>query len=744
MTPSADESRPGYLEGLRVLELGDGVAGAAATAVLADLGAHVEKARSADCPALDQESPPALSVVLDRGKSVIDLPASLSLSSYDLVVCDRFGGRVEALPSDPEAYLRALQELAPPAAVTISAYGLRGRRRDWSGSEITVGAAAALYATDPSSGSPVKLGGYQAMLGAGHVAALAACHVIDLSRRRGTPAHADLSAHEAAIAIGPTLRLAHALFRCVGAAGSRRNGAPAGFYRCRDGEVRISAMENHQYQALCRAFGNPAWAGQFANAAARIDRAGELDRLVSAQIADWSKADCEARLQREGVPATAMYEVADLLHWPQFAARAAFEPLTPAAQKSGCAIRPPVRVAKVQKTDRVNQRPAGLAGLRIAEAGHVLAVPLATSLLGALGASVTKLEDPHRIDVYRRRGPYIDGSAGEPRPDGSPGLERSAYFAAVNHSKRSVSLDLEADRVELDALLADHDVLVENLGPSRARRLRLDAASATEDHPHLLAISSSGYGHYGPWSSYRAYAYNLHAACGLCSQTRTAAGEPAEIDLAWGDLITAYAIATVIAAWAIGDPRASGNQRRSIDFSMAELLSARFNERIAELTAGLPAIGRSRPRLDGYYRTADQRWVAVSVSTDDQWANLCRVLGCETSVYEAGRSADLRARQASGLAASIAGRLAAWPAADVASALQANGVAAAVAASIEDLLNDAHLSDRGFFPTVEHPVWGTNRVIGLPWSVVGEKPIALGAPPIFGSTAYDAAVRADS
>ena len=58
------------------------------------------------------------------------------------------------------------------------------------------------------------------------------------------------------------------------------------------------------------------------------------------------------------------------------------------------------------------------------EAGRVLAVPLAGALLGALGAEVTKLEDLARLDMYRRRGPYIDGE---------PGTERGAYFALMNH-----------------------------------------------------------------------------------------------------------------------------------------------------------------------------------------------------------------------------------------------------------------------------------------------------------------------
>src|SRR5260370_40583202 len=71
----------------------------------------------------------------------------------------------------------------------------------------------------------------------------------------------------------------------------------------------------------------------------------------------------------------------------------------------------------------------GLGGLRILELTHVLAGPIVGSLLGAMGADVVRLEDERRLDIYRRTGPFADGIAG---------LERGAYFAVANFSKRSV------------------------------------------------------------------------------------------------------------------------------------------------------------------------------------------------------------------------------------------------------------------------------------------------------------------
>src|SRR5205085_6533120 len=107
-----------------------------------------------------------------------------------------------------------------------------------------------------------------------------------------------------------------------------------------------------------------------------------------------------------------------------------------------------------------------LTRLRVLDAGHVLAVPLATSWLGAMGAQVTKLEDPARLDVYRRRGPYVGGISG---------LNRSAYFNQVNYCKTGLDVTFGADGSSLS--LEPFDVVVHNLSPHRARAVGVDAAS---------------------------------------------------------------------------------------------------------------------------------------------------------------------------------------------------------------------------------------------------------------------------
>ena len=92
-----------------------------------------------------------------------------------------------------------------------------------------------------------------------------------------------------------------------------------------------------------------------------------------------------------------------------------------------------------------------LAGIRVADFSRVLAGPLATMLLGDLGADVVKVERPVTGDDTRGWGPPFVG-------------EDAAYFLSLNRNKRSVTLDLgpEDGRSAARRLALASDVLVAN------------------------------------------------------------------------------------------------------------------------------------------------------------------------------------------------------------------------------------------------------------------------------------------
>ena len=125
------------------------------------------------------------------------------------------------------------------------------------------------------------------------------------TERRPVAVHLDVSACEAAIATGPVLQCVSSLLHCTGAIGAKRYGAPAGYFPASDGMVRISAMEDHQWRGLADAYDRQDLVDRWPAAADRIEHGPEIDAEVSALTAGQPKAECEAMLQRTGVPATA-------------------------------------------------------------------------------------------------------------------------------------------------------------------------------------------------------------------------------------------------------------------------------------------------------------------------------------------------------------------------------------------------------------------------------------------------------
>jgi crotonobetainyl-CoA:carnitine CoA-transferase CaiB-like acyl-CoA transferase len=713
----------GFLRGVRVLELGDGVAGAAAGGVLrllgADVTAFVDPAsiHRTGRPAVDGQS--LLSIVLDRGKQLraaaeVD-PAALEelAAGFDVVLVDRVGGPSGPLVGlDADAYGAFVARANRAAWVTVSAFGLSGDRRDDTATELTVAAAAGMLQSvrNPRTGFPLKLAGHQSLLSSGQAAALAACHGIDLVRRDG-PVHLDLAAVEATIATGPPLELATPLLSTGGGGGAKRYGAPASFYPCLDGLVRISAMENHQWQGVVDAMGSPDWAARFETVESRVDGAAEIDALISAWTSTRTKFDTEVLLQSHGVPGTGMYSPAEVLDSPQLRHRDAFAALPLPDGREATIVGERYRMIGCGAQEKVRS----LQGLKVLEMGHVLAAPLAGAVLGALGADVAKLEDLGRIDMYRRRGPYIDGEVGG---------ERSAYFALMNHSKRSVAFDVMAEPERLDALLDERDVVIENLGGSRAKRTGLAASVLAERRPDLLAVSSSGFGQDGPSAGYRAYAYNLQAACCLAYLTRDLDGTTAELDVPVADLISAYAVATLVAAWAVGP---QGNAGAAIDFAMADLVVSHFNEFVAAASLDAESddvVDRANDQAPyaphGVYPTEDG-WIAIAVGAD-QVSAVAAALG-EISV--SGSAGDRRA-----VDDLVADATRTRKAGVLAAELRASGVAAEQVMTPAELADVEQLASRGFLTPVVHPVWGERRIVGIPWRPYGEGPIPLRAAPL--------------
>ncbi|GAA2402046.1 CoA transferase [Actinomadura vinacea] len=146
-----------------------------------------------------------------------------------------------------------------------------------------------------------------------------------------------------------------------------------------------------------------------------------------------------------------------------------------------------------------------LAGVRILEAGHILAGPYATMMLADLGAEVTKIEPPGG-DLSRQ--------------------VSDAYFASLNRGKRSVRLDLTAaaGRARLGELVAGSHALLVNLKPSAIRRLGLTYEDLRGWNERIVCVAITGYGLAA--GDEPAFDYVVQAATGVAALTGDPEGPP--------------------------------------------------------------------------------------------------------------------------------------------------------------------------------------------------------------------------
>ena len=149
-----------------------------------------------------------------------------------------------------------------------------------------------------------------------------------------------------------------------------------------------------------------------------------------------------------------------------------------------------------------------LKGVQVLEYGNFISGPFCAKMLADLGADVIKVERPDYGDESRRHGPF---------PGDVPHPEKSGLFLFLNTNKRGISLDLEtaSGRDALLALLKRADIFVENNPPLAMQHLGLDYDTLKSENPRLIVTSITPYGQTGPYRDYKGYDLTTNAAGGF-------------------------------------------------------------------------------------------------------------------------------------------------------------------------------------------------------------------------------------
>ncbi|WP_171174678.1 CaiB/BaiF CoA-transferase family protein [Ruegeria sp. HKCCD8929] len=266
-----------------------------------------------------------------------------------------------------------------------------------------------------------------------------------------------------------------------------------------------------------------------------------------------------------------------------------------------------------------------LKGVKVLDLSRILAGPTCTQLLGDLGASVIKVENPATGgDDTRQWGPpYVEDADGN-RSD------LSAYFMSANRNKKSVAVDIATPegQAEIRRLAGHADILIENFKPGGLAKYGLDYDSLRGGLPGLVYCSISGYGQTGPNSTKPGYDLMAQGYGGIMSLTGEPDGAPMKVGVGIADVMCGmYAAVGILAALRHRDLTGEGQQ---IDLALVDAQVAwLINEGVNYLTSGqVPRRrGNGHPNIVPYdvYETADGH-VILAVGNDSQFKRFCDYL----------------------------------------------------------------------------------------------------------------------
>ena len=370
--------------------------------------------------------------------------------------------------------------------------------------------------------------------------------------------------------------------------------------------------------------------------------------------------------------------------------------------------------------------------------------PFQANFLAYYGAMVVRIESAARPDVTRQGGnvnpkttPGIDV---EKLNDPKTRLEFGPAFAVTHPVKKwGMSLNLNhPEAVDIFKQLATWaDVFVESFTTGTLEKRGLGYDDLKELNPRLIMHRTCGYGHTGSMASQPGYGQTVTSLTGFY----TIAGWPDRKSVPISSFYTDHLSPLFggLALMAAIDYQQRTGEGQCIDQSQIEsginyisplVLDYAVNQRELALTGNKCAYAAPH----GAYRCkGEERWVAITVLTDQEWEAFCRVIGNPEWTQDA-RFATLggRVKNSDELDKYINEWTINYTPEQVMEMMQKDGVAAGVVATAQDSESDPQLKEYDFFHEIEHPYLGKQKFFHPPGFTLSDATAELHRPVFLG------------
>lgn len=356
-------------------------------------------------------------------------------------------------------------------------------------------------------------------------------------------------------------------------------------------------------------------------------------------------------------------------------------------------------------------KPGIFKGLRVASFSWAIVGPLTMKFFADYGATVIRVETTKYPCTLRISAPFTDGK---------PGLNRGGYFNHFNANIYSMGLNMGHPKA-IDVakrLVAASDIVMENFTPGVMDKWGLTYDVLKEVKPDIIMLRQSGFGPKGPYANQPAFGMILAAMAGLPNFNGFPGGPPLPVGVSpYTDCIAPrFAAAAVIAALI---HRKKTGEGQLLDLAQFETALYYILPSLLDYNANgkEPAkLGNSNPDMcphGVYCCLGEDRWCAIAVATDEQWGQLCRVMG-QPQMGSESRYRTLAGRKQA--EARIDEMITRWTTGltpeEATERLQSAGVPSAVVKNAKDVYEDPQLRRREMYWELNHPEVGKFTHLG--------------------------------
>lgn len=391
-----------------------------------------------------------------------------------------------------------------------------------------------------------------------------------------------------------------------------------------------------------------------------------------------------------------------------------------------------------------------LEGIRVVDITVIYAGPFGTMNLADWGAEVIRVESIKHFQVLTRGGIARPPQEIVSNPTRTGGLatycardvsfrpwNRWTLFNAHARNKLSCTMDLTQPRGKefFKRLIQESDVFLESNAPHVTENLGLTYDVLKEVNPKLIMLSMPGFGSYGPYKYYRSLGVHQECFIGHTFLRGYPDSDPSTTTTLYHADEAAGATAAFAVLTALHYRNRTG-KGQFIDMAQAEATMPHLGEAIMDYTMNKRVQTSTGNRLPGtapcgcYRCRGEDRWINITVSSDEEWEGLCRAMGNPEWARD-DRFSDSQGRDKNH--DELDKRIEEWTVKqghyDLMYLLQGEGVPAGPVIFEDDAYTDPHLKERGFFEELTQEDCGTHLYPGLGWRM-SKTPNNLRLPPV--------------